>query len=492
MTWSWLGEGDIQPAIALEELFVMKHKNLLCLAVLAGASGLAGTAAAEEMGSARVTAKPLARAFGADDFATTSNAAIARIVELGRPTHEMLDALRQGRALQGKHGKPLSIGMARTVERSRIDLNSLDWQTLANGSRGARFSLTSTQAVALRAGLRLRGNGRPGADPAAVSLRFAGDDGRVFGESGKAFAGDQIAWSPIVAGDTIVVEVELAPEQRPGDFTLEVPKLSHLDVDPSLSSSAITKEVGVAGIGGSQECERDVVCRVNPSPGFVAVSKAVARMAFTDTDGETSYCTGTLLNNSNTPKRHLLWSAAHCFSTQTVANSLQTYWFFDSVGCDTDTLSPSAVTVTGGAYLRYANTNRDTLLLELKNAPPAGAFYAAWNNAALTATGTAFETIHHPYADLKKYSLGTVTDTSTSYYWFTPVTEVQWNTGVGEGGSSGSGLFTVDASGEYQLRGGLVGGDSACKASGLLGPDQPDYFSQLSGVWSKVSSYFSP
>ena len=466
----------------------MTRKGMLRIALLAGVSAASATTTAAEMSAAPVTARPMASALGGADFATGGKIRSLRAVDLGLPDNAALTALRSRRDDQHRNGQPLEIGFARNVGRSNIDLTGLDWEALPDGSHGARFTLTSTHASAVRAGVRLRAAGRSGGDPSAVTLRFAGNDGRVFADNGRAYSGAQTGWSPIVAGDTVTVEIVLAPGQRPDAFSLSVPQLSHLDVDPASSSRDLAK---ASGVGASAACEKDIVCRVSPTAGFLAASKSVARMVYTS--GGSSYlCSGTLLNNSNSPKRQLFWTAAHCISTQTEADSLQTYWFFDATACNNDTANPGAVTLTGGAYLRHANTTRDTSLLELKTAPPSGAFYAAWNSTAISATGTDIEGIHHPAGDLKKYSLGDVTALSGSIDGKTPLTQVIWNAGVTEGGSSGSGLFTIDAGGDYQLRGGLYGGYSACKKKGQLGPDKPDYYSQLSGVWSSISTYFGP
>ena len=465
----------------------MTRKGMLRYALLAAISSASAATSAAELTAAPVTAKPMAGALGGADFATGHKIRSLRAVDLGLPSADALNALRARRDDQHRNGEPMEIGMARQVERSRIDLTGLDWEALADGSHGARFTLTSTNAAAVRAGLRLSAAGKRGGDPSAVTLRFAGNDGRVFADNGRSYSGAQAGWSPVVAGPTITVEIVLAPGQRPDAFSLSVPQLSHLDVDPAAS----TRDLAKSGVGASAACEQDIVCRANPSAGFLAASKSVARMVYTS--GGSSYlCTGTLLNNSNSPKRQLFWTAAHCIDTQAEADSLQTYWFFDATACNNDTANPGAVTLTGGAFLRHANAGRDTALLELKTAPPAGAFYAAWNSTAITATGTGIEGIHHPAGDLKKYSLGGVTNVSGSIDGKSPLTQVIWNAGVTEGGSSGSALFTVDGNGDYQLRGGLYGGYSACKKRGQLGPDKPDYYSQLSGVWSSISTYFGP
>jgi hypothetical protein len=113
--------------------------------------------------------------------------------------------------------------------------------------------------------------------------------------------------------------------------------------------------------------------------------------------------------------------------------------------------------------------------------------YASWTSASIGATGTSIVGIHHPAGDAKMYSLGSVTGLSTSIDGKSPLYRVVWNTGVTEGGSSGSALFTVNSSGTHQLRGGLYGGLSFCTA-----PTQPDYYSRFSDVYTSISTYFNP
>jgi hypothetical protein len=285
-------------------------------------------------------------------------------------------------------------------------------------------------------------------------------------------------------GEKATVEIVLGRGQRPQFFELSIPSISHLDISPIASEAEISRSI--VKIGESGSCENDIVCRVNPTTGFLNAEKAVARMVFVS-KGRSYLCTGTLLNNNHSPKKHLYWTAAHCISTQKVADTLQTYWFYKATTCGGTTQAPGAVTLTGGAFLRHANTTRDTALLELKTAPPAGAFYAGWNSGAIAATGTAIEGIHHPAGDAKMYSLGSVTGLSTSIDRKSPLYEVVWTSGVTEGGSSGSALFTVAADGSYQLRGGLYGGYSFCSA-----PNDPDYYSRFADVYASISTYFNP
>ncbi len=466
----------------------MNRKHALYLALLAGIAGMspaamAATPPAAEMDSAPVEARPDAAALGGAELRSLppGSAHAPRLIELAAPDSSKAAAMKQARGQQVKHGQPLQIGFSRDVAKPDINLRRLRWQTLPNGAQVTSFEIASTNAQALRAALQLSGSGAQPGDPRKATLRFAGDDGRVFQQSGAEFAGSQPGWSAVIAGARMVVEIELPAGQYPQGFALKIPQLSHLDISPVASDTMMRPM-----IGESDSCERDIVCRANPTSGFTSAAKSVARMTFTS-GGSTYLCTGTLLNNSNSPKKAMFWSAAHCISTQTVANTLQTYWFYDATTCGGFTVNSNYTTLGGGAYLRYTNTTRDTTLLELKSAPPSGAFYAGWSSSAIGSTGTAIEGIHHPAGDVKKYSLGKVTALSSSIDGKSPLYRVQWSTGVTEGGSSGSGLFTVNSSGAYQLRGGLYGGTSYCSA-----PSDPDYYSRFADVYSSIQQYLSP
>ncbi|MGJ7904574.1 trypsin-like serine peptidase, partial [Lysobacter sp. 1R34A] len=141
----------------------MIRKNALCLALVAGLSSFSMHAAtgsnAAEMDSAPVTEAPLAGAMGAAEFAVAAKATTPRLFSLGRPTSLDVSALKDRRIRQDKNGEPLEIGFARNIARSAVDLNTLAWQPLGDGSRAARFEVSSSGAVALRAGLSLRGAG---------------------------------------------------------------------------------------------------------------------------------------------------------------------------------------------------------------------------------------------------------------------------------------------------------------------------------------------
>jgi hypothetical protein len=218
-------------------------------------------------------------------------------------------------------------------------------------------------------------------------------------------------------------------------------------------------------------------------------------------DGDTFLCTGQLLNDTD-PSSQLPWffSANHCFDNedppfenasqmQIVANSLTTLWFFEAVTCSSppNLTVPPFVQLTGGATYIYNNQGIDALFLRLNGRPPAGAFYAGWNAAAVP-VGSPIVVVHHPFGDLKKASQGqVVADSVPPQSGFTALfSQVTYSVGSTEAGSSGSGLYTFDGI-DYQLRGGLYGGTADCKARG-----DSDWYSPFDQAYPALAQYLSP
>src|SRR5258708_7808981 len=120
--------------------------------------------------------------------------------------------------------------------------------------------------------------------------------------------------------------------------------------------------------------------------------------------------------------------------------------------------------------------DRDWSIVRLIDTPPAGVQFAAWRAEAVP-VGTAVATIHHPEGDLKKFSTGTATNDFLidDDFVYGNFTEVVWNSGVTEPGSSGGPLLTLATGGAfYEIRGGLYAGASDCKV-----PKGPDYYSEF-------------
>ncbi|HZF99001.1 MAG TPA: hypothetical protein VEY92_12325, partial [Pseudoxanthomonas sp.] len=188
------------------------------------------------------------------------------------------------------------------------------------------------------------------------------------------------------------------------------------------------------------------------------------------------------------------YTAHHCFSGgsdgvpvqtdfQAVANTLNTYWKYEATACSSG-IQADRVLLGGGADFLYSSANTDAMLLRLRSAPPAGSEFAGWNSAVL-ATSSNVIGIHHPAGDAKKVSGGRQISRNASQI------EVGWLSGTTEGGSSGSGIFTADASG-YALRGGLFGGSASCANTGSLTNSlNRDFYSRFDVVYPNISQYLA-
>jgi lysyl endopeptidase len=369
--------------------------------------------------------------------------------------------------------KRLRVGTRRDVATETEFLSGpsrLAWVASPHGGQVTRLSVTSPQAASLRLGLRIREL------PAGAELRFTspGFPGRVVGpvgaEEAMATARSLGAyWTPLTEGDTQLVEIWVPDGGDPASVRIEVDGASHITAAPS----DLFKSTGV---GASQSCHEDVSCVAPRNPALAQAARSVAKLVYTE-NGVTYICSGTLISDGDAASQvPYLYTAAHCIGTQAAAATLNTFWFFEAALCGGKAANDYRQ-LTGGATLLYANPSGDAALLRLSDRAPEGAWFSGWDGAALEA-GASLVALHHPAGDLKKLSLGQALAT-TSASGGVRYTTAAWTSGSTEGGSSGSGLFTL-SNGEYLLRGGLRGGSASCSSTGRLGdPANRDYYSRI-------------
>ena len=372
-------------------------------------------------------------------------------------------------------GTPRLVGQARDVQatKSAAAMQSLwQWKNTAVGGKVAAISFNAEGAYGLRLGVLVKQ--LPGSATVRVYTQSAPD--KVLQISGQAIlqliernqaAGDQSDaartwWTPDTGEGEATLEVELPPGVAASALDIAVPQLSHIFENLSLpTAQEYQEQVEAAKINESDPCNLDANCYSDNAQE----RNAVARMLFTKNGG--SYlCTGTLMNDTQNSFKPYFLTANHCISTQTVASSLETRWFYRSPSCNSGTLQSSSVRKTGGAQLLYASGNTDTAFMLLNDTPPGGTLFAGWS-ANTVAAGTSVVGLHHPSGDLLKISFGAVNSqancqpttgsgfqcsgTSGNYY------RVSWSQGTTEGGSSGSALFQ----GGYVV-GTLYGGSATC------------------------------
>lgn len=387
---------------------------------------------------------------------------------------------------KGSKGHPLAIGYGRTVPASlqRISLAALPWQTLPDGSRAAKLQIVSPDAAAIRVALKLAAT-----DP-DLSVRFAGNapGAVVFGPvPANAIADDTarfgVFWSPTLDGDVATIEFHADAGAKIAGVTLVVPRIAHHLITGTALKSRDLKTV--PDIGTSGACNIDVACVSPQTTALANAEKAVAQIQFTQEDGITYLCTATLLNDSITSGSPYLLTANHCINSATAARTINAYWFFDAVACGNHTTIPPYVQQSAGGLLLARSEDWDWALVRLNAAPPAGAFFSAWNSA-MVSNGAAVSVIHHPQGDLKKWASGA----SPGYQAFddgSSFIQARYSQGTTEGGSSGASLLTLSAGGFYEVRGALFGGDASCQnLSGI------DIYSRLDNLLPLVRQYLTP
>jgi hypothetical protein len=469
----------------------------LALALACAVPALAATPIAQADGEYSKTAPAAAMRWRAPGIPAAN---VARMQYGEMAVSRLLELQRKNQA-PGLKATQIGIGRYAAQESAQSGLPALQWQAVAGGFV-AKVEIRSMDAMALRVGLDVSGvHDR-------AELRFGGSArpaevvATMTGAEMKRLPGPEgLFWSPNTDGETQIVEI-FRPKGVPAfAVRLEAPVLSHLIADSRNSFKVIEK------IGESGTCNVDTICRVNElGQGYVNAKNAVAHMRYVR-GTSTFICTGTLLADTvpetQTPYFH---GANHCFTTntnlppvatqmQTVANTLNTFWNYETTGCGN--LVQSATTQLGGgaAYL-YSSNATDGMLLRLNNAPPSFAYFAGWNAAPMTtgntppipsATTTNILAIHHPAGDSKQVSGGQwISQDSTQ-------TTVGWLTGTTEGGSSGSGLFTLNARGQYVLRGGLFGGSASCANFGSIGnASNRDFYSRLDVDFASMKTWLEP
>lgn len=474
----------------------MSCRQITTVAGVAAVSLLVVVSSAMAQGSGNITAVPPAAYAGPSALKSTAATPLsdgpAHRIVLAPPAPDAAASMkaRNDRSAaktpaDGDKGRPLAIGYGRDVAFTarRIVLADLDWVAGADGGRSARIEIASPGAAALRVALRLS------APTAGLTVRYAGVAAKaaVFGAyPANSLASSDLHWSPVLAGDTAIIELRAAANASLAGLVLEVPRVSHQLVTGADLRSLSPGDA--KAIGSSGACNVDVACVLPVSQAVLDAAKSVARLSFVADDGGSYLCTGTLINDSVASFTPYLFTANHCIDSAATARTVNTYWFYDAVTCNNRN-TPPFVQLAGGAALLGRSQDFDWAFLRMLEAPPAGVVYSAWR-AEPIALGAVVSTIHHPRGDLKKWSQGTLTGFRFvgdlgAYGNFN---EVIWDVGTTEGGSSGGALYTfLQGAGYYEVRGGLLGGGASC-----TNPTFPDYYSDLGAALPVLREYLTP
>jgi uncharacterized protein (TIGR03437 family) len=300
----------------------------------------------------------------------------------------------------------------------------------------------------------------------------------VYGAGGQIAAGPYTGrgifesgefWSGGVEGPTVVVTYVAPAGAAAERFPFTVDVISHEWI-----SAANGKPLAGPYTATAADCNVDVSCR----PEYQKYANAVTRLTFMAVDPASGksrayLCSGSMLDTRSGSQKPYLLTANHCISSESEAQSLEVFYFYQTASCNGPDPGLSALpTVVGGSYLAGGGfTSGDYSLVLLRQDAPTGATYLKYSTAL--DTNAAVFGIHHPSGSFKRISIGnrigdarltvgSETAPAESFY------QVKWTSGVIEGGSSGSPLFDADGNVVGTLTAGPdTTGTSACAVTPL-------------------------
>jgi hypothetical protein len=288
--------------------------------------------------------------------------------------------------------------------------------------------------------------------------------------TGRGPNGDGEFYSPTVFAEEVVLEYS-APG-LPAVPPFQIVAINHLATNGEVKSDKVLN------------CHNDITC----FSGY-EYRNAIGRMYFIDDDDHGGYvCSGSLLVDMDpgTYKPYFL-TANHCISSQAEANSLEVYWRYDTTTCNGTAPSLDSLSRSSGSAVlaTRAMDLSDFSFLLLDQDPPTGTYFLGWN-ASDALIGSAVHGIHHPDGSYKRISFGSITSNfppldgiNSANYW-----AVVWNSGVTEGGSSGSPLIYNSG----QVVGQLTGGNSDFPCTD---PNSIDIYGRFSKTYPFVSGYIN-
>jgi hypothetical protein len=197
---------------------------------------------------------------------------------------------------------------------------------------------------------------------------------------GKGPNNDAAFWPAPTPGDVAYLEYFHPRGKR--DAQLEIDVISHFYRDPGFLPPQAQPNVP-GDPEGLLACQQSVMCHEVDE----TARNAVGRMIF---DGG-FLCSGALLNDvdANTFAGYFL-TANHCISSQSSANSLTTYWFYQPASCGGPVPSLSTLPKSIGAKLLANSSQSDFSFLRFNNDPEDGQGLAAWTTTIPPASGAQF------------------------------------------------------------------------------------------------------
>ena len=282
-----------------------------------------------------------------------------------------------------------------------------------------------------------------------------------------------------IGGDEVIVEYHL-PSDIVDAGELEIGEVNH-DFVGIFRATEPRDPV--------QSCHPNLICYpedIEPGSGVVALII-----------NGTTYCTGSLVNNSSEDGTPYLLTATHCLNNDydsrflnnrrynMVSGNIVAFFNYNSPVCSPDIRGPLQMTLASTDSVLISERH-DISLLKFKQNPPKEyhPYYLGWNVSS--ALSPPFHGIHHPNGGVKKVAieednLGIGSFDYPKYnmepasFWVVR----DWEIAATEGGSSGSPLLDR----EKRIVGSLTGGESFCSST-----RGPDIYASLNKFWNVEGS----
>ncbi|WP_299128350.1 T9SS type A sorting domain-containing protein [uncultured Winogradskyella sp.] len=251
-----------------------------------------------------------------------------------------------------------------------------------------------------------------------------------------------------------------------------------------------TAETYQKGLNDSGACNQDVDCDITPSNDLFQlnlrkeeVKKAAGMITV---NGGTGICSGTLINNTSNDGTPYFMTANHCGGGE-AGWAFRFNWRSPNPSCSTtaNSTNGSFNQTVSGSIVRAASSRSDMELVEItdinffNNNPDV--VWSGWNRSTTQVPVVNFG-IHHPRGDIQKTcreddgayrQVVSFNGDANTQMWYID----EWELGVTEPGSSGSGLFNESG----HLIGVLSGGAAAC--SGTSNNAAFDYYGRFGVAW---------
>jgi hypothetical protein len=276
------------------------------------------------------------------------------------------------------HARVTGAAAAAKSAGSGIVTNSERGTNVWSGSvrvEGAYRMRVHLKNVAVPAGTTFWVYGRTG-DPIAFGTELVDSNGELY--------------TPSVEGDMAFLEMETPAGSAGAAF----------DITDVLELVALGRLPGEVKPDDSPTCLVDATCTSSSTLDVIDLyRRAIADLYYVKA-GSGFVCTGGLINDSDSATFvPYLLTANHCFSTQTVATTLEAFWDYRTPSCGGTPPSLTSSQRSSGSTLLATGTASDFTFVRL-NTVPAGRAFLGWDaRTSVINAGTTLFRVSHPFPD---------------------------------------------------------------------------------------------